>query len=334
MKINFRLALACIFFIFSFLQLGAYSQSLDQTDENLNIHAAQNTYDHASNYKEYTDPETGKTRIMIGSISHRIRDQEYVDNENEIDVIKNATIPPRGQNTCIFYVNSAEELRSCINNTSCGEKIIMLKSGRYEGPIYIGNNSNNITIQPDPKMKGSVVLDALNADFNIAIDNTSYITVRNLTIKNADNAILLENAKNCFIYNNKIYGFIYNGISVHKCIDNNSIENNTLNSDNHNNSVSGIRLSESKDVLINHNNIEVGYDDIYSNINNYNFIDILLYKSYGNSINFNEVGIIIEDNIICAITCNAGRPLCSCDSYSDDCSHFLGVSNSTWSFKC
>lgn len=233
----------------------------------------------------------------------------------------------------VFYINSAEELRRGINNTNYTKKILLLKSGRYNGSFYL-NNKNNIIIMPDPLIKGSVIFDAENADFNFALENTSNVTIKGLTLKNGNNGVLLERAENCLIDNNSIYSFKISGIFVKDSIVNNSIINNVIRSDNYENNISGISMSESRDVLLEGNEISIGNGESRPDIKGYSYIDILLNNSFGNTIHFKGTGIIIEDAVICGVACEGDTPKCSCDSMIDSCQHFIDLSYNTWSFKC
>lgn len=301
----------------------------------------------SNSYRVYNDPVSGRDRILIGSISRlsvgEASEEEYSANKIKTEPINETEaetgkavepIPPLiKQDTCIFCISSSKQLREDINNTNCTKKIILLENGKYEGSFYIGNSSSNVTIQPR-KDRASVIFDAKGGEFIFAIDNTSNISINGLTLKNGNNGILLDRVKNCIINGNKIYSFKFTGIFMNNTVINNSITNNLLSSDNDQNNVSGIILSESSDVIIENNEIRVGNENPNFNKNGNNYIDILLNNSFGNTIDFAGIGIITEDTILCGIICNEDEPMCACDSVEDDCQHFIGMSNNTWSFKC
>lgn len=323
----------------------ASCQPENQPPTQADMHLTQKANDLSSGYRYYSDPISGKGRYLIGSISSEALNEGYFANETEIEptnateitnvATKDIIIPTKKEcQSCVFYINSAEELRININNTNCAKKIFFLESGKYDGPFYIGNNASNITIKPDPSIKGSVIFDAMNNDFNFAIDSTSNVSINGLTLKNGNNGVLLEKVKNCLIDGNKIYNFKFNGIYINNSVENISIINNTIVSNNYQNNVSGITLSESKDVIIADNEIRVGNENPDFNINGNGFIDILINNSVGNLINFNGNGIITEDAIKCGVKCNGNTPTCSCESMEDDCQYFIGMSCNSWSFKC
>ncbi len=337
---SLRVAGIVLFFILAlFIQPFACNQAAGQSATQAEINASQNAGD--LGYKLINDPITGGRYYLIGSkYRESVASEKKIGPTNAAESIINATatkdiIPTKNLcESCVFYINSAEELRISLNNTTCIKKIILLESGKYNGQFYIGNNISNVTIKPDPKNRGSVILDAMNADFNFALENTSNVSINGLTLKNGNNGILLEKVKNCLVDGNKIYGFKFNGIFADHSVQNNSITNNIISSDKYQNDVSGITLSESRDVVIGGNEILVGYKNPYSNINGNNYIDILLNKSVGNIINFNGIGIITEDAINCGVTCDGDAPKCACESVEDGCQHFIGISNNSWSFIC
>jgi parallel beta-helix repeat protein len=304
------------------------------------INSSQNESDQLLGYKLINN-ERGSyyligSKYSTASNGENVANKKETGSRNETEIIANATgaqniaMPVENElESHIFNINSAEELRKGINNTDYTKKLFLLKSGIYKGSFYL-KDKNNVIIMPDPLIKGSVIFDAENTDFNFALDNTSNVTIKGLTLKNGNNGVLLERAENCLIDNNSIYGFKISGIFVNDSTVNNSIINNVIRSDNHENNISGISMSESRDVLLEDNVICIGTPDINSN----SYIDILLNNSFGNTIGFTGAGIIIEDAVNCGVFCDGDNPKCSCDSVIDSCQHFIETSNNKWSFKC
>jgi len=252
-------------------------------------------------------------------------------NENVIEnETQNETIAGIEHGLCTRIVCSCEELQNAINNSECIDKRIFLRSGFYNGTIYIINNTHFLQIMRHPQNRGSVIFDAAGSDFNIAIEDSSNILISGLVLKNAVNGIGMDNVTNCTISDNEIAGFKMMGAYINNSHFNNSIRNNSIYSNIYINNICGINLINSSDILIDNNDINSSAVH-----DRYIFIDILLKNCCGNSLHFMGNGIIIENDLICSVSCT-GRysPACKCDSCIDNCQHFRELSQNSWSFAC
>ena len=79
-------------------------------------------------------------RIKVG-----IRDGKHADKNHYDDMIQRVYV----EQPVIFNVDSENELRDAINNTS-NDKLIYLKDIEFKGPIYIKNNASKIRIASCP----------------------------------------------------------------------------------------------------------------------------------------------------------------------------------------
>jgi len=94
---------------------------------------------------------------------------------------------------------------------------LLLGNGPYLGNLII--NAKNFTIKPKDGQIGEI--DSSNGECNIKINNTSHVTISNLTLKGSYCEIALEGSKNCIIERNVIEA--YNGWGIY--LGNGSSEN-------------------------------------------------------------------------------------------------------------
>jgi hypothetical protein len=177
-----------IFILASVLLPFASSQSSNQPTTQGDINGSQKASDQLLGFK-LVEGERGSyysisSKYTEASNEGDVANKKEAGSTNATELMINATaakediiIPTKNKfESHVFYINSAKELRTNINNTTYIKKIFLLRSGKYDGPFYICNNTGHIIIMPDPIIKGSVILDAKNADFNFALDNASNVS--------------------------------------------------------------------------------------------------------------------------------------------------------------
>lgn len=138
-----------------------------------------------------------------------------VDDVSMVNIEPDSAIPLQE----ITLDPSDKYLNDKINNSSTN--MIKLKKGLHEYPIFISAGSQNIRLEPeiDPETNrpAVVIFDGKGLDQAIKLINTSSIVLKNITLKNAKNTLIIENCSNCTIDGLIINDFRESGIYINKC---------------------------------------------------------------------------------------------------------------------
>jgi len=243
-----------------------------------------------------------------------------IDSNNGSSIPFNLTLTVSHREEKIFY--PGKELDSKIKNIRHAK--FYLEGRRFHKKIYIGNSTNNITINPFGGLPAhSTVIDGSGGDYCVHLLDTSNITIENMWFNSALSGIIIERCNNIKVIGNKFTNLKY-GIII--------------------NQSSGIII---KDNIINLSRLDsVGIGLIYSNSTNFdrnifrnnsfnlpeNSFSISSLNCYGNEF-YIDGGVkrFSEDEIECGLTGRTYRCYSNIDKRYFDLDLFKGDASADFS---